>query len=616
MSATLTVATCNLDQFAMDFDANLRNVAQSITSAKAGGAAYRLGPELELCGYGCEDHFLENDTVRHSWQSLARLLEGDLTDGIVVDVGLPVLHRGVRFNCRAILLNRRVLLVRPKLFLADDGNYREGRYFAAYPYDPSCPAPLEELALPECVQEATGGQRTAPFGVAVLESLDGVSLATETCEELFTAQSPHISLGLDGVEVFMNGSGSHHQLRKLDTRVELIRAATTRGGGGAYVYANQFGCDGGRLYFDGSALAMVNGECVAQGSQFGVADVECVLATIDLATVRSARAAVASRGHQAAAAAARRHPRISVPLAMLATHRAPSPPRPVVYKTPAEEIAHGPACWLWDFLRRSGASGYFLPLSGGADSAATCALAGIMCRLVFDAAVVKGDAVVLEDIRRVTRTPADYVPASAADLCSKLVHTAYMATSNSSPATQERAARVAADVGCYHVTSNIDVAVAAMIAVFVAVFGAAATPKFAVAGGTRSEDLAMQNLQARLRMVLAYLLAQLLPWVRGTSGGFLLVLGSANVDESLRGYLTKYDASSADINPIGGISKGDLRQFLLYAATAWGFSSLVDVVAAPPTAELVPRIDVSGKETEQLDEVDMGMTYAELGEFG
>ena len=63
-------------------------------------------------------------------------------------------------------------------------------------------------------------------------------------------------------------------------------------------------------------------------------------------------------------------------------------------------------------------------------------------------------------------------------------------------------------------------------------------------------------------MVIAYLFAQLLPWVRGRNGG-LLVLGSANVDErfvmsglgehceltlgpiySLRGYLTKYDCSS------------------------------------------------------------------------
>lgn len=45
-------------------------------------------------------------------------------------------------------------------------------------------------------------------------------------------------------------------------------------------------------------------------------------------------------------------------------------------------------------------------------------------------------------------------------------------------------------------------------------------------------------------------LAQLRPWTRKRTG-FLLVLGSANVDEGLRGYLTKYDCSSADINPIG-----------------------------------------------------------------
>lgn len=41
-------------------------------------------------------------------------------------------------------------------------------------------------------------------------------------------------------------------------------------------------------------------------------------------------------------------------------------------------------------------------------------------------------------------------------------------------------------------------------------------------------------------MVVGYLFAQLLPWARGKVGG-LLVLGSANVDESLRGYLTKYE---------------------------------------------------------------------------
>ena len=32
--------------------------------------------------------------------------------------------------------------------------------------------------------------------------------------------------------------------------------------------------------------------------------------------------------------------------------------------------------------------------------------------------------------------------------------------------------------------------------------------------------------------------------------------GSANVDEALRGYYTKYDCSAADVNPIGGASDG------------------------------------------------------------
>lgn len=99
--------------------------------------------------------------------------------------------------------------------------------------------------------------------------------------------------------------------------------------------------------------------------------------------------------------------------------------------------------------------------------------------------------------------------------------------------------------------------------------------------------LGAAGVQARLRMVMAFLLAQLLPWVRGR-GGFLLVLGSANVDEALRGYLTKYDCSAADINPIGGISKADLRAFLKWAAVHLGYSHLAEVEAAPPTAELEP----------------------------
>ena len=52
--------------------------------------------------------------------------------------------------------------------------------------------------------------------------------------------SPHIEFALAGVEIFSNGSGSHHQLRKLSTRLDLIRNATSVGGG-AYLYSNNRG---------------------------------------------------------------------------------------------------------------------------------------------------------------------------------------------------------------------------------------------------------------------------------------------------------------------------------------------------------------------------------------
>lgn len=83
-----------------------------------------MGPELEIPGYGCEDHFTEIDTVEHSWEVLAELVRGRVTDGIVCDLGMPVIHRGVRYNCRVFVLNGQLLLIRPKMSMADDGNYR------------------------------------------------------------------------------------------------------------------------------------------------------------------------------------------------------------------------------------------------------------------------------------------------------------------------------------------------------------------------------------------------------------------------------------------------------------------------------------------------------------
>jgi NAD+ synthase (glutamine-hydrolysing) len=101
--------------------------------AKRLGATFRLGPELEVCGYGCEDHFFELDTVRHSWQTIAEILrDKDLTRDILCDIGMPLHFKNTLYNCRVLILNQKIVLIRPKMFLASGNNYRESRWFTPW----------------------------------------------------------------------------------------------------------------------------------------------------------------------------------------------------------------------------------------------------------------------------------------------------------------------------------------------------------------------------------------------------------------------------------------------------------------------------------------------------
>uniref|UniRef100_D8Q0P3 Glutamine-dependent NAD(+) synthetase n=1 Tax=Schizophyllum commune (strain H4-8 / FGSC 9210) TaxID=578458 RepID=D8Q0P3_SCHCM len=603
MGHLITLATCSLNQWALDFEGNLERILTSIRIAKERGATMRVGPELEIPGYGCYDHFLEGDTELHSWEALQKILSSDATVGIVCDIGMPVTHKSVTYNCRIVCYDKKILLIRPKMWLANDGNYRELRYFTPWQKHRQ----TDDHYLPRIIQDVTG-QIKVPFGDAVISTLD-TCIGVELCEELFTPASPHILMGLDGVEIFTNSSGSHHELRKLYRRVELIKEATLKTGG-IYLYANQQGCDGDRLYYDGCPLIAVNGEIVAQGTQFSLDDVQVVSATIDVEDVRAHRHGKMSWGMQASGA--ERYQRIEVNFALSGDDLSilQSTKIPIRYHKPEEEIALGPACWLWDYLRRSRAQGFFLPLSGGIDSCATAVIVYSMCRLVVEKAK-EGDPQVIADARRISGEPesSTYIPTSPHEFANRVFHTCYMGTENSSQETRERAKHLGEALGSYHLDLNMDTLVTAVRTLFGFVTGR--KPQFRAHGGSEAENLALQNIQARLRMVLAYLFAQLLPWVRGRQGG-LLVLGSANVDEALRGYLTKYDCSSADINPIGGVSKTDLKKFIAFAQEKFDLPILESFLTAVPTAELEPITETYV----QSDEADMGMTYEELSVFG
>ncbi|KAK1493188.1 carbon-nitrogen hydrolase [Colletotrichum cuscutae] len=629
MGHLITVATCSLNQWALDWEGNAARIVESIQKAKAAGARLRVGPELEICGYGCLDHLLEQDLYLHCFEMLRRILLDETCHGILLDIGMPVQHRNQRFNCRVLCLDGKILMIRPKMWLANDGNYREMRHFTPWMH----PRQTEQYHLPRILQDIQGSTHVI-FGDAVVSTPD-TCFGAETCEELFTPNAPHIAMSLDGVEIITNSSGSHFTLQKLDTRLQLIMEAT-RKCGGVYLYANQQGCDGDRLYYDGSAMILVNGDVVAQGSQFSLNDVEVVTATVDLEEVRAYRSAI-SRGLQAARSDAK-YQRIQTAFELSSEDEdadimiTPSPPIKPKYYSVEEEIALCAGCYLWDIrncrllgtpewrnrlLRHSEYAFLSLrqsPLKSVATDTPFTAIVFSMCRIVMKA-VEEGNAQVIEDVKRLAKYDGeDVLPKTPQALCNQIFSTIYMGMkTQSSVETRQRARDLAEAIGSYHINLDIDDVYNAQKSLAVTALNF--EPRFKVEGGTNQENLTLQCIQARIRMVTAYEFGQLLPTARGRpGGGGLLVLGSANVGEYRypTPCLHPDIIASADINPIGSIDKADLKRFIAWAEKDFNIPCLHDFLTAVPTAELEPISETYV----QSDEVDMGMTYQELTIMG
>ena len=82
---------------------------------------------------------------------------------------MPVMHKNITYNCRVVFLNKKILLIRPKQILCDDGNYRETRWFTAWTKRRF----TEDFYLPRMIQKITN-QTKIPIGDAVLALQDTV----------------------------------------------------------------------------------------------------------------------------------------------------------------------------------------------------------------------------------------------------------------------------------------------------------------------------------------------------------------------------------------------------------------------------------------------------------
>lgn len=140
-----------------------------------------------------------------------------------------------------------------------------------------------------------------------------------------------------------------------------------------------------------------------------------------------------------------------------------------------------------------------------------------MCRIVLDA-LRAGNAQVAADVKRIAAY-SDALPTTPQELCGQVFTTLYMGMKKqSSRETRQRARDLAEAIGSYHVNLDIDDVYEAQKKLVVSTVGF--EPRFKVEGGTVQENLTLQCLQARIRMVTAYV-----GWTPTIFFSFLVGLG-------------------------------------------------------------------------------------------
>jgi NAD+ synthase (glutamine-hydrolysing) len=559
----LRVAAATLNQTPLDWDGNRAHIISAIEAARAQGVSVLCLPELCISGYGCEDAFLAPGTQAMALQVLEELLP--YARGLVVSLGLPLFHNKALYNACALIADGVLLGFVAKRALSGDGIHYEPRWFKPWPAGARTTISLFGQQL--------------PLG-DIFFDCSGVRIGFEICEDAWVAQRRGAELALTGVDLILNPSASHFAFGKQEVRRRLVLEGS-RAFGVSYVYANLLGNEAGRAIYDGDALIATAGKVIAQAQRFSFADHALISAVIDVDLTRVQHASLSSSQPRVLSAPGECvHSDFAFPAI---TGFDPNAGVAEWERSPAlkeEEFARAIALGLFDYCRKSRSRGFVVSLSGGADSAAVACLVALMVRFSVRELGLDGFAEKFAHVEGLSRL------ISERELVGALLTTAYQATRNSSDVTRKAAAAVARALGATHLEFDVE----ALVAGYVSSVEAALGRKLE----WQRDDLALQNIQARVRAPSVWLLANL---------NSALLLSTSNRSEAAVGYATMDGDTAGGLSPIAGIDKAFLRRFLVWLEKTGPHElspipELEAVNVQAPTAELRPP---SATQTDEAD---------------
>jgi len=386
-----------------------------------------------------------------------------------------------------------------------------------------------------------------PFGDRIY-NIKGKTIGFEICEDAWVADRPACRLAEENIDIILNPSASHFALMKSSMREQKVISASADFNC-TYVFANQLGNEAGRIIYDGDAIIAHKGKLLANTPLFSFSPIE--LTWCDTENTLSEQNNNLFTNHN----------------------------------SKEEQFTAAISLGLFDYLRKSRSKGFVLSLSGGADSSTCLVLIAEMIKSGIRALGIDGF------LERIGLENANNSSFSIDEINKQLITVAYQATANSSSQTLESAQLLASSVNAqfhhWHITDEINHAQSIIETVV------SRKLKW------ETDDIVLQNIQARSRSPIIWMLANLQK---------SLLITTSNRSEGSVGYATMDGDTSGSLAPIAGINKPFIIHWLKWAEQSLGYYGLSKVNSLIPTAELRP------KERSQSDEADL-MPYEVLNQI-
>ncbi|MEQ6120641.1 nitrilase-related carbon-nitrogen hydrolase [Reichenbachiella sp. MALMAid0571] len=521
-----------LNQTPIDWKNNFENIVDTISSAKKGEVKILCLPELCITGYGCEDLFLSDWVSEKALSLLYQIVP--FCENIAVAVGLPLVFDGKVYNTACLIQNKEIKGFYAKQFLANDGVHYEKRWFTAWEQGHNVDINLQGKAY--------------PLGDITFD-LYGVKTGFEICEDAWHHDRPACRLYEKGIQLILNPSASHFSFGKNKIREELVRSSS-KNFECYYMYVNLLGNQSGRIIYDGDILIANRGELIGRNKRLSFHKFNLLACEIN------------------------------------SDNKTHVPNVEEDWNGKNIEFTRATSLGFFDYLRKSRTKGFTLSLSGGADSSS---IAVLVAEMVRNGVENLGEEVFLKNLNLTNlnfdsekRTERNQI------IVGQLLTTAYQGTKNSSKDTFESAQELAKSIGAIFYNWNID----NIVKENTDIIQNAIDRKLE----WTNDDIALQNIQARSRSPIIWMLAN----IKGQ-----ILLTTSNRSEGDVGYTTMDGDTSGSFAPIAGVDKEFILDWLKYAEKELGYVGLKAVNSLSPSAELRPS------NMDQTDESDL-MPYPVL----